>query len=148
MKELNCFHWKSDLLFFFFSCRCRDLQCLIPSIEKNSGHIYYPEHIIFASFISCAVWMFKLVLIMVMNSAARALASILKARGLTAFGVVNTHESSSKAEKAVTPVRRGWNGGRGSLSVQMLVVMERISDTAEVETKGSQSAVREHSISS
>lgn len=87
-----------------------------------------------------------LVSTMGMNRIARALAPIVKAHVLTAFEVVNTHECSSKVGKANTPVRRGWNKGREHLSVQVLVVTEGISDTAEAETKGSQSAVREQIV--
>lgn len=48
-----------------------------------------------------------LVLTMGTNRIARALAPTVKAHGLPAFEVVNTHECSSKVGKANTPVRRG-----------------------------------------
>lgn len=76
----------------------------------------------------------------------RVLAPIVKAHGLTAFEVVNTHECSRRAGKAQSPLRRRRNEGRGSLSAQVLLITEAASDMGEAETRGSQSAFREKTV--
>lgn len=115
-------HWKkySSHLLLWTCHLCKHLLCFKPS-----------------SLLLLALWK---------NMIVRVLAPIVKAHGLTAFEVVNTHGCLRQAGKAHSPLRRGWNEGRGSLSAQVLVITEGISDMGEAETKGSQSAVREQTV--
>jgi len=78
------------------------------------------------------------------NRIARALAQTVKARRLTALGVANT----SAQAKLVMLIPLSGEGEMKAEAVRMFRCwwLEGVRDTAEAETKGSQSAVGEQTV--